>query len=112
MQVSVDSCPVNCIHWVDREELAVLEFLIQPQPKEGYGVFGGGWERPANVFMAAKAFNKQLKRQADHHQRNGNCSRLIAFSFLEVKNKFSFVLNHDSCSVFHKLCSNCSIQNS
>ncbi|KAF5479639.1 hypothetical protein F2P56_000446 [Juglans regia] len=64
IEVSVDSCPVNCIHWVDREELAVLEFLIQPQPKEGYGVFGGGWERPANVFMAANSLSKQLKQQA------------------------------------------------
>ncbi|KAG2720447.1 hypothetical protein I3760_02G035500 [Carya illinoinensis] len=64
IEVSVDSCPVNYNHWVDREELAVLEFLIQPQPKEGYGVFGGGWERPANVFMAANSFSKQLKQQA------------------------------------------------
>ena len=78
---------------MDREELAILEFLIQPQPKEGYGVFGGGWERPANVFMAAKAFNKQLKQQADHHQRNGNCGHLIAlFSFFKWS-KFSFALN-------------------
>uniref|UniRef100_A0A2N9FUE4 J domain-containing protein n=1 Tax=Fagus sylvatica TaxID=28930 RepID=A0A2N9FUE4_FAGSY len=70
IEVSVESCPVNCIHWVDREELAVLEFLIQPQPKEAYGVFGGGWERPANVFMAAKSFSKQLKQQAatEHYQ--------------------------------------------
>ncbi|XP_021299245.1 uncharacterized protein LOC110427929 [Herrania umbratica] len=65
IDVSVDSCPVNCIHWVDREELGVLEFLVQPQPKEGYGIYGGGWERPANVFMAAKAFSKQLKQQAE-----------------------------------------------
>ena len=64
---------MNCIHWVDSEDLAVLEFLIQPQPKEGFGVFGGGWERPANVFMAAKAFSKQLKQQgeAEGQQRNG-----------------------------------------
>ena len=65
---------MNCIHWVDREELPALEFLIQPQPKEGYGVFGGGWERPANVFMAAKSFTKQLKQQdaTEHHQSNDN----------------------------------------
>lgn len=65
---------MNCIHWVDREELPALEFLIQPQPKEGYGVFGGGWERPANVFMAAKSFTKQLKQQdaKEHHQSNHN----------------------------------------
>ncbi|XP_059641504.1 chaperone protein dnaJ C76, chloroplastic-like [Cornus florida] len=69
IEVSVESCPVNCIHWVDSEEVAVLEFLTKPQPKEGYGVFGQGWERPANVFMAAEAFNKQLKEQAEHDQR-------------------------------------------
>ncbi|OVA19872.1 DnaJ domain [Macleaya cordata] len=70
IQVSVDSCPVNCIHWVDKEELAVLEFLIRPQPKEAYGVFGGGWQRPSNVFMAAQFFQKQLKQQeSDNHNK-------------------------------------------
>ncbi|KAL1352826.1 hypothetical protein HN51_016805 [Arachis hypogaea] len=64
IEVSIESCPVNCIYWVKREELAVLEFLIQPQPKAGYGVFGGGWERPANIFTAAESFKKQLRRQA------------------------------------------------
>ncbi|XP_012081287.1 chaperone protein dnaJ C76, chloroplastic isoform X2 [Jatropha curcas] len=68
IQVSVDSCPVNCIHWVDKEELTVLEFLIQPKPREGYGVFGQGWERPSNVFAAAKSFNKQLKRQTENFE--------------------------------------------
>lgn len=63
LQVSVESCPVNCIYWVEREELGLLEFLTQPQPKDGYGVFGGGWERPSNVFMAAKTLSKQLKEQ-------------------------------------------------
>lgn len=63
-QVSMESCPVNCIHWVETEDLPTLEFLMQPQPKEGYGIFGGGWERPSNVFTAAKSFNKQLKGQA------------------------------------------------
>uniref|UniRef100_A0A2P2LD42 Uncharacterized protein MANES_17G115100 n=1 Tax=Rhizophora mucronata TaxID=61149 RepID=A0A2P2LD42_RHIMU len=70
IQVSVDSCPVNCIHWVENEELALLEHMTQPKLKEGYGVFGQGWERPTNVFSAAKSFKKQLKRQAEHHQTN------------------------------------------
>ncbi|KAL5723902.1 hypothetical protein ACHQM5_007239 [Ranunculus cassubicifolius] len=63
IEVSVDSCPVNCIHWVDKEELAVLEYLNRPRPKEAYGMFGGGWDRPSNVFMAAKYFIKQLKEK-------------------------------------------------
>lgn len=70
IEVSVDSCPVNCIYWVDREDLAALEFIVRPQPKEGYGVFGGGWERPANVFMAAKLYKKQLEQAADYSGRN------------------------------------------
>ncbi|MED6145158.1 hypothetical protein PIB30_022469, partial [Stylosanthes scabra] len=64
IEVAIESCPVNCIYSVNTEELAVLEFLIQPQPKDGYGVFGGGWERPKNIFTAAESFKKQLKRQA------------------------------------------------
>jgi hypothetical protein len=56
---------------VDREELALLEFLIQPQLKQGYGVFGQGWERTANVFMAAKTLSKQLRQQAEHNHNNG-----------------------------------------
>lgn len=63
-QVSVESCPVNCIYWVDYEELEVLEFLARPQPKAEYGVFGGGWERPPNIFSAAKSLIKQLKQEA------------------------------------------------
>lgn len=62
-QVAVESCPVNCIHWVMSEELAVLEFLARPQQKEAHGVFGGGWERPRDVFAAANNFTKRLQRE-------------------------------------------------
>lgn len=71
-QISVDSCPVNCIHWVEKEELAALEYLIKPQPKVGYGIYGQGWERPANVFKAAKSFNKQSERRDENQQKHGN----------------------------------------
>ncbi|PIA61784.1 hypothetical protein AQUCO_00200048v1 [Aquilegia coerulea] len=75
IEVAVESCPVNCIHWVDKEELAVLEFLSRPRAKEAYGMFGGGWDRPSNVFMAAKFFIKQLKeRESSNKQKNGNYS--------------------------------------
>lgn len=53
-------------------ELPVLEFLNKPQPKEGYGIFGGGWERPKNVFVAAKSFNKQLEQQATNENQHTN----------------------------------------
>jgi hypothetical protein len=52
---------VNCIHLVEREDLATLEYLIRPQAKPSNGIYGGGWDRPRNVFMAAAT----LKRQAE-----------------------------------------------
>lgn len=60
IKASLDSCPVNCIHWVDREDLPILEFLARPYPKASNGVFGGGWERPSNVFMAAKTYKRKM----------------------------------------------------
>ncbi|KAL8248689.1 hypothetical protein R6Q59_005557 [Mikania micrantha] len=69
IEVAVESCPLDCIHWVEREELAVLEYLNTPRPKQGYGVFGQGWERPENVFMAAKTFQNHLKQQQAESQR-------------------------------------------
>ncbi|KAM7256721.1 hypothetical protein ACFE04_012462 [Oxalis oulophora] len=77
IEVSFESCPVNCIHWVTSEELPVLEFLMQPQPKEGHGIFGNGWEKPMNVFMAAKSFNKKLQRQTDDESYHKNASTTV-----------------------------------
>ncbi|XP_023765879.1 chaperone protein dnaJ C76, chloroplastic [Lactuca sativa] len=71
IEVAVDSCPMNCIHWVEREELAILEYFNIPRPKQGHGVFGQGWERPQNVFMAAKTFQKQ--QQSQSQQKNVRC---------------------------------------
>lgn len=77
-QVSIDSCPTNCIHWVDTEDLPLLEFLARPQLKEAHGVFGGGWERPRDVFTAAKSFKKQLERQEERtHGSNDLALKII-----------------------------------
>ncbi|KAF5763882.1 putative DnaJ domain, Chaperone J-domain superfamily [Helianthus annuus] len=71
IEVAVESCPLDCIHWVEREDLAVLEYLNTPRPKQGYGVFNQGWERPQNVFMAAKTFQKyQKQQQAESLRKN------------------------------------------
>ncbi|MCO5587734.1 hypothetical protein L7F22_041686 [Adiantum nelumboides] len=60
IKVALEACPVNCIHYVDKEDLPILEYLMRPQPKASNGVYGGGWERPSNVFMAAKTFKRKI----------------------------------------------------
>lgn len=61
---------------MDSGELPLLEFLIRPQPKESYGVYGGGWERPGDVFSAAKRLKKHLEREENQcthgHSYYGN----------------------------------------
>lgn len=63
IKVALDSCPVNCIHYVEKDDLPFLEYLMRPQPKASNGVYGGGWERPTNIFMAARTFKRKF--QAD-----------------------------------------------
>ncbi len=29
IQAAIDSCPVSCIHWVDKSQLAPLEYVMQ-----------------------------------------------------------------------------------
>ncbi|KAJ4789469.1 Chaperone DnaJ [Rhynchospora pubera] len=65
IEVAVESCPVNCIHRVSSDELPLLEYVVQPQPKQAFGIFGGGWERPADIFAAARNLQKQLKHQKE-----------------------------------------------
>lgn len=42
IQTAIDSCPVDCIHWVDRSELPALEYVCQKQqvrrlhPRDAY----------------------------------------------------------------------------
>eukprot|EP00250_Pteridium_aquilinum_P017053 c23430_g2_i2 orf=229-1281(-) len=68
IKVALEACPVNCIHFVDRGDLPILEYLMRPQPRASNGVYGGGWERPSNVFMAARTF----KRKIDASSKSNN----------------------------------------
>ncbi|CAM6103178.1 unnamed protein product [Calypogeia fissa] len=70
VKMAREACPVNCIHLVEREDLAFLEFLIRPQPKPSNGIYGGGWERTRNVFTAAAT----LKRQAEEKKVTASSS--------------------------------------
>ncbi|KAL4568350.1 hypothetical protein LXL04_023960 [Taraxacum kok-saghyz] len=75
IEVAVESCPMDCIHWVEKEELAILEYFNIPRPKQGHGVFNQGWERPQNVFMAAKTFQKQQQQAQSESQSQHKTAR-------------------------------------
>mmetsp|Transcript_32885 Transcript_32885/g.84020 ORF Transcript_32885/g.84020 Transcript_32885/m.84020 type:complete len:392 (-) Transcript_32885:319-1494(-) len=61
IEAAINSCPVSCISWVDKEELPALEYVMQNEVKRvNVGVMmagqGGGVE---DVFQATQKFLKQ-----------------------------------------------------
>jgi hypothetical protein len=40
IQASIDSCPVSCIHWVQKEDLPALEYVMQVRMKRAAGQKG------------------------------------------------------------------------
>jgi len=63
LQSAVDSCPVSCIHWVERADLPALEHVMQNVLTErvNVGVMMAGQGRAADVFDATASFLKKRK---------------------------------------------------
>ena len=51
-----DVCPVDCIHWVDRGELPVLEHVMQRMGRLNVGIMQSYNHNSLDVFEAAAAF--------------------------------------------------------
>jgi ferredoxin len=45
IQSAIDSCPVDCIHWVGQRSLPVLEFVMQSAKRVGVASAAGGGVR-------------------------------------------------------------------
>lgn len=65
LQSAIDACPVSCIHWVEREQLPALEYVMQNVvARENVGVMMAGQGRPVeDVFQATDRFLKQRERK-------------------------------------------------
>jgi ferredoxin len=64
LQGAIDSCPVNCIHWVKKDELAALEYvMLNRVERVNVGVMMAGQGFVADVFDATATFMKERKRK-------------------------------------------------
>ena len=74
LQQSIDSCPVSCIHWVEKEDLPALEHVMQVKMTERTNVavmMGGGTGSARVEHMLIVAFNSlslvaQVARRATY----------------------------------------------
>lgn len=64
IDTAVDACPVSCIHWVERDQLPVLEHVMAKLPRVNVGLMAAGQGGAvADVFTAAVTFMK-LREEA------------------------------------------------
>ena len=60
IDTAVEACPVSCIHWVQRDQLPVLEHVMAKLPRVNVGIMAAGQGGAvADVFTAAVTFVKQ-----------------------------------------------------
>ncbi|KAK9814414.1 hypothetical protein WJX72_005581 [[Myrmecia] bisecta] len=77
MQAAVDSCPVSCIHWVDKERLPALEYVMQKKMRRvdvGIMMAGQGGGGNDDVFLMSQKFLKQREQREREKARKAQYS--------------------------------------
>jgi ferredoxin/DnaJ-domain-containing protein 1 len=80
IQAAMDACPVSCIHWIEKEDLAPLEYVTQKVVKRvDVGVMmagqGGG---AADVWAATAKFMKEREERRKARERAARYSKAQA----------------------------------
>lgn len=65
IQDAIDACPVDCIHWVEREQLPFLEHIAVNYEKVSVGIMQSQTGATVDPFEAAVAFQKARQRKID-----------------------------------------------
>lgn len=64
LQDAIASCPVDCIHWVEKDQLPALEYVMRNKvPVTDVGTMMGGAGYRADVFAAAANFLKKREKE-------------------------------------------------
>jgi len=81
-QDAVDSCPVDCIHWVQKDELAALEWVMQvfldTRTNVGMMMSGQGGGSGGDVFETTRTYMKKREAKLKQRQKQQNSSRVQA----------------------------------
>eukprot|EP00238_Polyblepharides_amylifera_P002112 CAMPEP_0196589238 /NCGR_PEP_ID=MMETSP1081-20130531/63061_1 /TAXON_ID=36882 /ORGANISM="Pyramimonas amylifera, Strain CCMP720" /LENGTH=281 /DNA_ID=CAMNT_0041911981 /DNA_START=325 /DNA_END=1170 /DNA_ORIENTATION=- len=72
LQTAIESCPVDCIHWVDKEQLPVLEFVMQNIERVQVGIMMSGQGNIADPFDVAASYAKKRAEKIKNRARKEN----------------------------------------
>ncbi|KAK3260495.1 hypothetical protein CYMTET_30549, partial [Cymbomonas tetramitiformis] len=103
LQTAVECCPVECIHWVDKEQLPVLEYVMHTIARVDVGIMQAGQGMVADPFDVAARFAKkrsekmkqrakdsvQAEREQDRKEKNMKVARAIQRRKAEAAEMFS-----------------------
>lgn len=69
---AIKACPVDCITWVDRSQLAAFEFVMSKEPRSPVGieVHSNGGVKTTNVFKTVERLLEKLKQQEERNTSN------------------------------------------
>jgi len=65
IEAAINACPVDCIHWVEREQLPFLEHIAVNYEKVSVGIMQSQTGATVDPFEAAVAFQKARQRKID-----------------------------------------------
>jgi ferredoxin len=72
IEIAIDMCPVDCIYFVKRKQLAVLEHVMKSCPREDPGIMGrrrsgnfGSSRARTSPFAAAQSFLKRFDENGE-----------------------------------------------
>ncbi|CAE8622894.1 unnamed protein product [Polarella glacialis] len=94
LDYAVSACPVDCIHWVSREELQVLEYVTRehlydtgnqlPCPMAAQQGYVAGIEDP---FYLAREFERQDKEEKQRKQRAAAFARGLGSAAAAIRDR-------------------------
>jgi ferredoxin len=63
IDTAIKSCPVDCIHWVDRKDLPELEYVVRhKQERVNVGVMMAQGGRVESIWQATESFRRTRKK--------------------------------------------------
>eukprot|EP01026_Neomeris_dumetosa_P031513 TRINITY_DN2499_c0_g1_i2.p1 TRINITY_DN2499_c0_g1~~TRINITY_DN2499_c0_g1_i2.p1 ORF type:complete len:338 (-),score=27.68 TRINITY_DN2499_c0_g1_i2:281-1294(-) len=72
LQSAIDSCPVDCIHWVNKQELPALEYLVQKKLKKTNVATLMTGAYVVNVFVDAKKFERSRRQRQQEMKKKSS----------------------------------------
>lgn len=102
LQASIDACPVDCIHWVDRQQLPALEYVMQKRMgRTNVGVMmAGQGGSTGDVFELTLRFLKEREARWGYYPPRNKVSVVHYVVCPHTGRMLQVVQTNKGCALF------------